>query len=821
MTIRTRLTINVFVVILIIGAVSVTSLTAMRFVRNKLSYLTEQSTPFQMKTVEFQRAIQGATADLIKVSVAGNLEEFGGSRKEALASMAVVETSQRELETLSGGERLGTHAELQAIASEILAITEKRLTSDKNALDANKTISGKLRETAADLKILDDKIKTLQRDRTKAYASSYENTRAITARLRNIEAFRNDLKDLQMAVLQVDRASSKKRVLIAQGKYNVAIGKIRQNPFLAEAKNLQGELKTLGEKVDTLVQKQLSLMGQPNDELKKSYEALNAEANEKISTVMLSIEGEAASASERYGEETGRQGNLFRQSAATTLILASNSELVSLGTSIAELSTRLFTLTTPDEVTGAVDEINRVFDRIAAVEKSLLSSLREVKADREEKVLRGVSASLSSIRDSFLAGDGVITTVRTNLDMLGQSRKATGKLRAIVLRQAEKGKATVTLAQGAQQQAVGAVNSVVRFSTVLVGGIGLGAVLFGVLFGIWIYRSIARPLGQLIVVSDRVAKGDLSTDLDTTGKDEVGKVQASMAAMVTNLRGMVGRIKDATGSLASSSEELSATASSMERGSEDQTRRIEQSASAMTEMSQTTMDVARNSTNTAEAAARMRDTAEQGKTSMHTTVQELNGFANMVKVAAGKVESLGVQSAAISAVVSLIKGIADQTNLLALNAAIEAARAGDAGRGFAVVADEVRALAEKTAEATNNITETVIAMQGSVADSVTFMQSESASIDSLMEHVNHTLAAIDDISRNVEQVTDMVARIAVAAEQQSSTAGEVTNNVEQIAAITRVVRNSFADITNSSESLAKLATGLDSMVGWFTVEQAG
>jgi methyl-accepting chemotaxis protein len=290
-----------------------------------------------------------------------------------------------------------------------------------------------------------------------------------------------------------------------------------------------------------------------------------------------------------------------------------------------------------------------------------------------------------------------------------------------------------------------------------------------------------------------VAKGDLSTDLDTSGKDEVAKVQASMAAMVTNLRGMVGRIKDATGSLASSSEELSATASSMERGSEDQTRRIEQSASAMTEMSQTTLDVARNSTNTAEAAARMRDTAEQGKSSTHTTVQELNGFANMVKVAAGKVESLGVQSAAISAVVSLIKGIADQTNLLALNAAIEAARAGDAGRGFAVVADEVRALAEKTAQATNSITETVIAMQGSVADSVTFMQSESASIDNLMEHVNHTLAAIDDISRNVEQVT----------------------------AITRVVRNSFADITNSSESLAKLATGLDSMVGWFTVKQEG
>ena len=145
MTIRTRLTINVFVVILIIAAVSLTSFTAMRFIRNKLAYLTEQSTPFQMKTVEFQRAIQGATADLVKLSVADTAEEFSALRQEALASLAEVETAEKELAALSAGSKTGTHAELRSVSEEIGTITERRLQAERNALDASGAISSNTR----------------------------------------------------------------------------------------------------------------------------------------------------------------------------------------------------------------------------------------------------------------------------------------------------------------------------------------------------------------------------------------------------------------------------------------------------------------------------------------------------------------------------------------------------------------------------------------------------------------------------------------------------------------------------------------------------
>ena len=443
--------------------------------------------------------------------------------------------------------------------------------------------------------------------------------------------------------------------------------------------------------------------------------------------------------------------------------------------------------------------------------------LTDLKAQREQGMLQSAVGSLGEIRGALLAQDGVVTKIRAKLDMEAQALQATVKLKEIVLKQAEAGQKTVLVAQGDQEKAIGTVNRMVRFSTLLIIGIAVGAAVFGIIFGIWVYRSIATPLHLLQQVSQEVAKGDLHSQLKTDSNDEMGVVQKSMATMVDNLREMVGKIKGATDSLASSSEELSSTAVALERGTEEQSLRIERSATAMTQMSQTTAEVAQNSSETSDAAEKMNRIAAEGKEAMHVTVNELTKFADTVKEAATKVESLGKQSEEINDIVSLIKDIADQTNLLALNAAIEAARAGEQGRGFAVVADEVRALAEKTATATDDIALTVNNMQKSVADSVHFMKDERESVTKVLDHVNHTLASIDEIVSYVGKVTEMVQRIAVAAEEQSSSTAEVSHNMEGIATIARELKASFSDIKNSSESLSKLALDLNTMVAWFKV----
>lgn len=118
MTIRTKLTANVLLVVAVIGAVAATSFLGMRFIKEKLSYLTEKSTPFQLRTVEFQRAVQAVTSDLTKVGAARTQAEFAASRKEADASLQTAKDAQRTLETMSG-ERVSTSDELSAIAAEL------------------------------------------------------------------------------------------------------------------------------------------------------------------------------------------------------------------------------------------------------------------------------------------------------------------------------------------------------------------------------------------------------------------------------------------------------------------------------------------------------------------------------------------------------------------------------------------------------------------------------------------------------------------------------------------------------------------------------
>ncbi len=234
-------------------------------------------------------------------------------------------------------------------------------------------------------------------------------------------------------------------------------------------------------------------------------------------------------------------------------------------------------------------------------------------------------------------------------------------------------------------------------------------------------------------------------------------------------------------------------------------------------MSQTTSDMARNTSDTAQAAEEMKRIALQGKAAIDTTAGELKRFAGMVMESTGKIENLGHKSEEISGIVTLIKEIADQTNLLALNAAIEAARVGEMGRGFAVVADNVRHLAERTTNAAGEISQRVGAIQTEVMQTVHFMKDNNESVKNIIERVDGALKSIDEIAAYVGQVTEMVQRIAVATEEQSSTAEGVTRNMEGIALVTRQLNNAVGEIKLASEGLSGLAGELNSMVGWFKV----
>lgn len=817
MTIKTRLALNVIIVIVIITIVAATSIIGMGFVKSKLLHLTEKSTPYQVKTLELQRAIQGTTADLIKVSASKSMEEYRIHRVEAEKSLSEVKNIQDSLESLTGGLKMETFNELSYIAKDVFEATEGRLKAEEEAVTANKTITQRLKDASVKLDDMDTKVRSVQLNRSSAFNKSMEDTKVITSKVRSIENLKAVLKDLQFFIFEIQRATDKKSLIIARGKANSAINKALQNDHVKEFKHLHDDIKLIAEKIGNLVDRQMEILEKTSADKTKFDEILKT-VTEKLSAILLKTEQEISFANGKFTAETAKQGSLVSEANTANNALIMSSKLVALSSHVEGLTTRLFTsISSIKEVDAIESEIKKTFGKIDDVIKSIETALKKLQVKEEIKTLDGVKVTLNSIRAMLLASDGIIAKIRHQLTMKEKALQATDRLNEIVIKQAQKSKETVTFAQGEQERAIAMVNKMVRFSTILISAIGIGAIVFGIAFGTWVYRSIAKPLHELIGISEQVAKGDLTSEVCARSEDEIGTVQLSMCKMVSNLKDIVGKIRTSTESLASSSEELSATATTIEKGSHEQVMQVEQSATAMTEMSQTILDVAKNASHTAEVSQKMKKIALQGKDAMHITMQELQKFADTVKESAEKVESLGQKSEEINNVITLIKDIADQTNLLALNAAIEAARAGEQGRGFAVVADNVRQLAEKTAFATGDIANTVKTIQTEVADSVQIMKEEKESVGKVLEQLNSTLKSIDDIVAYVEQVADMVQRIAVATEEQSSASEEVSHNMENISLITKELSNSIVEIKRSAGDLSKLATELNSMIGWFKV----
>jgi methyl-accepting chemotaxis protein len=343
----------------------------------------------------------------------------------------------------------------------------------------------------------------------------------------------------------------------------------------------------------------------------------------------------------------------------------------------------------------------------------------------------------------------------------------------------------------------------------------LVAVALSFLASMYMSSLIVKPLNQAVETANRLAKGDMEVQIETESSDEIGKLLIAMKHMVAKLRQIIRQINSLTGSLASSSEELSATTDTLDKGTKEQARQTEQVVTAMTEVSQTIMDMAKNATESANASREASKAAAGGKKKVEETVAAMHQVSENVKGTAATIDQLGKSSQQIENIARTISGIADQTNLLALNAAIEAARAGEQGRGFAVVADEVRQLAERTAKATKDITEIIHAILQETEQSVKSMNSGVEEVGKGVVMVEEARVELENIVKASNTSADMIQRIAAATEQQSAASEEVSQNMESIAAVTRTAEQSAGQIKVSAQDLAKAAVELREAVGWF------
>lgn len=355
----------------------------------------------------------------------------------------------------------------------------------------------------------------------------------------------------------------------------------------------------------------------------------------------------------------------------------------------------------------------------------------------------------------------------------------------------------------------------------IIWAFSLAAFALGIGAAVVTTRLIVRPLNEAVAVANTVASGDLTVEMDSNRKDELGKLMQAMGRMTRNLRKLMRELTQSIEQIAAASEELSAVTEETANGVRQQQADTDQVATAMNEMSATVLEVARNAESAANAAGESDTHAKNGYSVVSNTIDQVENLESEIRATSARVGELRVSTENIGTVLDVISGIAEQTNLLALNAAIEAARAGESGRGFSVVADEVRNLAQRTQESTQQIESLIDSLQKGAQSAVVTMESSIKLTDQTVEVAKQAGAALQQITASVSSIQEMNAQIATAAEEQSKVAEDINTSVLNIRDVAEQAAAASVQTSSASHELASLAGDLKALVGKFKFERSG
>ena len=315
------------------------------------------------------------------------------------------------------------------------------------------------------------------------------------------------------------------------------------------------------------------------------------------------------------------------------------------------------------------------------------------------------------------------------------------------------------------------------------------AVAAAILIAVSLIRSITRPLAQAVAAADRVAAGDLSTEIVVTSSDETGQLLSSLQRMQQSLASTVSAVRSNAEGVASASSQIASGNNDLSARTEQQASALEQTAASMEELGSTVSQNADNARQANQLAMSASTVAVQGGEVVAEVVETMKG--------------INASSNKIAEIISVIDGIAFQTNILALNAAVEAARAGEQGRGFAVVASEVRSLAGRSAAAAKEIK--------------TLITESVQRVEQGTQLVDKAGTTMTEVVSSIRRVTDIMGEISAASSEQSAGVNQVGEAVMQMDQVTQQNAALVEEMAAAASALSSQAGELVSAVAVFKI----
>ena len=324
--------------------------------------------------------------------------------------------------------------------------------------------------------------------------------------------------------------------------------------------------------------------------------------------------------------------------------------------------------------------------------------------------------------------------------------------------------------------------------------------------------AILRLMNEL----QTVAEGDLTQEATVT-EDITGAIADSVNYTVEELRSLVGNVQKTAARVAQTTADVDVTSTELLAASNEQLHEIRETGRSVVDMAGRINQVSAQAQESADVARQSLQAAEVGFKAVQNAIGGMNAIRDQIQDTSKRIKRLGESSQEIGEITELISDITEQTNVLALNAAIQAASAGDAGRGFSVVAEEVQRLAERSADATRQISALVKAIQTDTQDAVGAMERSTQGVvegAKLSDNAGAALTQIDQVSR---RLSDLIEQISASTLREANLANEVAGNIQHIFAVTEQTGEGTRSTATQVRELSKMAEELRQSVARFRI----
>lgn len=449
--------------------------------------------------------------------------------------------------------------------------------------------------------------------------------------------------------------------------------------------------------------------------------------------------------------------------------------------------------------TEATNEISKLSNELTAIESNMrkdnrtqnsaISNQLQIMLLQNQYICNNDKSLLDTYQNAYKENMTLISQFGSNNDLMAELLhiattsdiefskyvNATAKVNALVDPFKKEADAVITNARERRDMQIQMISSLIKNSIIGMALLLILAIILSIAVTKNLIHSIVHPVERCAAFAEKIAKGDLTAEITEKHNDEIGMMTKALRAMTVKFSNIIVKIQEGANVISMASQEISDSSHAMSEGASEQAASLEQISSSMEEM-----------------VANIKQNADN---SMETEKIALNATSSMVENKS-TTEKAQESMAMIAKKIGIINEIASQTNILALNAAVEAARAGDVGKGFAVVATEVRKLAERCAEA---------------ADEISIMSTNGVDVTNKASENFISLIPL------IEKTSNLVQEITAASKEQDIGANQINESIQQLNTIAQTNASSSEELAASAEKLNAQANDMKKLIGYFKI----